>query len=430
MKVSVEADGGSRGNPGPAGYGAVLRSADGTVLAERAGYLGITTNNVAEYQGLIAGLRAAVGFGATAVEARLDSKLVVEQMSGRWKVKHPALRPLADEARGLVAELGGRVTFTWIPRARNTYADSLANKAMDIRADIRRDLVPADPTGGNQPSVVPAPERNTVTPVRERLTSPSEPGEPSLFDIEPDRGSPRPTSWGPTARDRVPAPPPGGSTTVRDRTAGPDTATRLVLVRHGQTPLSVERRYSGHGDPDLTGFGRGQAEALARRLATHTGVTAVYSSPLARAGSTAGAVAGALGLPVTVHPGFIETDFGAWEGLTFTEAAGRDPGTHRRWLSDPETSPPGGESFAEVTTRVDKAVSDLLTDHHGETVIVVTHVTPVKCVVRRALAAGPEVLYRTRLDLASISVTEFYPDGNAVLRLFNDTAHLDQVGAD
>jgi len=134
MRVIVEADGGSRGNPGPAGYGAVvLDAATEEVLAERAEGLGVTTNNVAEYRGLIAGLRTAIELGATDVEVRMDSKLVVEQMSGRWKVKHPAMQPLAKEAGGLVAELGS-VRFGWIPRARNAKADALANQAMDAQA--------------------------------------------------------------------------------------------------------------------------------------------------------------------------------------------------------------------------------------------------------------------------------------------------------
>lgn len=134
MKVIVEADGGSRGNPGPAGYGAVvLDAATEEVLAECSEGLGVATNNVAEYQGLIAGLRAAIELGATDVEVRMDSKLVVEQMSGRWKVKHPAMKPLALEAAGLVRELGG-VRFGWIPRGRNSRADTLANRAMDAQA--------------------------------------------------------------------------------------------------------------------------------------------------------------------------------------------------------------------------------------------------------------------------------------------------------
>jgi len=134
VKVVVEADGGSRGNPGPAGYGAVVLDPDTEeVLAERSEGIGVATNNVAEYQGLIAGLRAAIELGATAVEVRMDSKLVVEQMSGRWQVKHPAMKPLAKEAAGLVRELGS-VQFGWIPRERNKRADRLANVAMDAQA--------------------------------------------------------------------------------------------------------------------------------------------------------------------------------------------------------------------------------------------------------------------------------------------------------
>jgi probable phosphoglycerate mutase len=134
VKVVIEADGGSRGNPGPAGYGAVvLDAATDEVLAQRQEGLGIATNNVAEYRGLIAGLEAARELGATEVEVRMDSKLVVEQMSGRWQVKHPAMKPLAQRAAGVVRELGS-VRFEWIPRARNTRADALANEAMDAQA--------------------------------------------------------------------------------------------------------------------------------------------------------------------------------------------------------------------------------------------------------------------------------------------------------
>ena len=134
MRLIVEADGGARGNPGPAGYGAVVID-PGTdeVLAERAEGLGVTTNNVAEYRGLIAGLRAAQELGAIDVEVRMDSKLVVEQMSGRWKVKHTAMQPLAREAAELVREIG-QVTFRWVPRERNRRADALANQAMDAQA--------------------------------------------------------------------------------------------------------------------------------------------------------------------------------------------------------------------------------------------------------------------------------------------------------
>ncbi|KPI15768.1 hypothetical protein OV450_8192, partial [Actinobacteria bacterium OV450] len=127
----VEADGGSRGNPGPAGYGAVvLDPATGETLAERAEYIGVATNNVAEYKGLIAGLKAARELAADAqVQVRMDSKLVVEQMSGRWKIKHPDMKPLAAEAATILPR--AQVTYEWIPRERNKHADRLANEAMD-----------------------------------------------------------------------------------------------------------------------------------------------------------------------------------------------------------------------------------------------------------------------------------------------------------
>src|SRR5690242_20280675 len=128
--VLIEADGGSRGNPGPAAYGAVLKDAEtGEVIAERGEAIGEATNNVAEYRGLIAGLELAEEHAPEAeVEVRMDSKLVVEQMAGNWKIKHPSMKPLAIEANRL-APIG--TTFTWVPRAENAHADRLANEALD-----------------------------------------------------------------------------------------------------------------------------------------------------------------------------------------------------------------------------------------------------------------------------------------------------------
>jgi ribonuclease H / adenosylcobalamin/alpha-ribazole phosphatase len=134
VKVIVEADGGSRGNPGPAGFGALVRDPDSSeILVERSGALGMSTNNVAEYSGLIAGLEAALELGADEVDVRMDSRLVVEQMAGRWKVKHPNMRPLAIKAQQLARQFS-TVDYTWVPRANNKAADLLANAAMDAAA--------------------------------------------------------------------------------------------------------------------------------------------------------------------------------------------------------------------------------------------------------------------------------------------------------
>lgn len=353
MKVLVEADGGARGNPGPAGYGAVVFTADhASVLAERNEFIGVATNNVAEYRGLIAGLEAAAATGANEVAVSMDSKLVVEQMSGRWRVKHPDLAVLQREAAALAAHFD-QVSYTWIPRASNAYADRLANEAMDA--------------GTGKPADKPVP-----------------PG------------------W----------------------TGATGAPTRLLLLRHGETGLSAERRYSGRGNPALTELGHHQADAAARYLGSLGGISAVVTSPLQRAYDTAATTAKALGLDVTVDDDLIETDFGAWEGLTFAEAAQRDPEIHRRWLRDTSVEPPGGESFDAVADRVRRACNRIIAEHGSTTVLVVSHVTPIKTVLRLALDAGEGILYRLHLDLASLSIAEFYDDGASSVRLVNQTAYL------
>lgn len=137
-RLVVQSDGGARGNPGPAGYGALVKDAvSNELLAERAGFLGVVSNNVAEYTGLIKGLEAAREIDpSAAIVVRMDSKLVVEQMSGRWKIKHHDMRQLASQARAVFPP--ALVTYEWVPRAENTAADALANEAMDTLGEISR----------------------------------------------------------------------------------------------------------------------------------------------------------------------------------------------------------------------------------------------------------------------------------------------------
>jgi ribonuclease H / adenosylcobalamin/alpha-ribazole phosphatase len=370
VKVVVEADGGSRGNPGPAGYGAVVWTADhSTVLAENKQAIGRATNNVAEYRGLIAGLDDALNLGATEAAVFLDSKLLVEQMSGRWKVKHPDLIELHAQARKLASRLG-KISYTWIPRERNKHADRLANEAMDAAAEASGALEQPDP---------PVAEKVAAEPAEAAAETAKSPGWTGA------RGAP----------------------------------TRLLLLRHGQTELSAQRRYSGRGNPALTEVGRRQADAAQRG-----GISAVFASPLQRAYDTAAMAAKALGLDVTVDDDLIETDFGAWEGLTFAEASERDAELHTRWLRDTSTTPPDGESFDAVLDRVSRVRERIIAAHQGTTVLIVSHVTPIKMLLRVALDAGPGILYRLHLDLASLSIAEFYPDGATSVRLVNQTAYL------
>ncbi|NMD54957.1 histidine phosphatase family protein [Tsukamurella conjunctivitidis] len=197
--------------------------------------------------------------------------------------------------------------------------------------------------------------------------------------------------------------------------------TRLILLRHGQTPASVGRLYSGRGNPSLTDLGREQAAAAAELL-RGTEIDAILSSPLDRARQTADAVNADRGLAVEVEDRLIETDFGAWEGLSFGEARTRDPELHGRWLGDTSVAPPGGESFDEVHVRVAALLDRVTAEYGGRTVLLVSHVTPIKTALRIALDVGPQLLYRLHLDLASISIADFYPDGGASVRQVNRTA--------
>lgn len=202
--------------------------------------------------------------------------------------------------------------------------------------------------------------------------------------------------------------------------------TRLLLLRHGQTPMSIDRRYSGSSsNPSLTDFGRRQARAAADRLALGDWeIGGIIASPQARALETAEYASAELGLDICVDDDLRETDFGTWEGLTFGEAAARDADVHARWLTDPELPPPGGEAFRSVDERVSAARRRIAEDFGPGTFLVVSHVTPVKSIIRQGLGAGFELFTRLHLDLASLSVAEFYADGPTSVTLVNDTAHL------
>ncbi|MET9778640.1 bifunctional RNase H/acid phosphatase [Streptomyces sp. NPDC006367] len=400
----VEADGGSRGNPGPAGYGAVVRdAATGRTLAEAAEYLGVVTNNVAEYRGLLAGLYAARALDPSAsVHVRMDSKLVVEQMSGRWKIKHPDMKPLAAEAARVFPP--GRVTYEWIPRASNKHADRLANEAMD--AGARGEQWSPSASTAELDTAVPG-TAETGTPVSgtaETGTAAAD-ARVAAADVRAARTVASP-GWGP--------PDMGAPAT-------------FVLLRHGETPLTPQKRFSGSGgsDPSLSAVGREQAVRAAEALARRGTVQAIVTSPLARTRETAAVVAARLGLEVTVDEGLRETDFGAWEGLTFAEVRERHPDDLNAWLASPDAEPTGGgESFAATGARIAATRDRLVAAYAGRTVLLVSHVTPIKTFVRLALGAPPESLFRMELSAASLSAVAYYADGGASVRLFNDTSHL------
>lgn len=397
MKLIVEADGGSRGNPGPAGYGAMVKDAiTGEVLAEAAEAIGTATNNVAEYRGLLAGLRCAADLDPGAdVEVRMDSKLVVEQMSGRWKIKHPDMKPLALEARRLAGGFAS-VRFGWIPRERNKHADRLANEAMDAAARGESWHPTAEPGGS---TATPRPSASTGGSAAR--SSASEGGSGGSSALASTGGA---TGW------RGPS--------------GEPTAT--LLLRHGQTPLSVEKRFAGIGDIPLTETGLEQARAAGQALRGR-GIDVIVASPLKRTRQTAQEVAAAIGVPVRTEDDLREMDFGDWEGYTFAEVRERWPDELDAWLADTSVPPPHGESFEATTRRVRTARDKLLVRFRKQKVLVVSHVTPIKTLVCLAIGAPPPALYRLHLDVASLSAINWYADGPAVLTAFNDTHHLSHL---
>ncbi|MGC4111538.1 MAG: bifunctional RNase H/acid phosphatase [Nocardioides sp.] len=395
-RAVVEADGGSRGNPGPAAYGALVKDADtGQVLAEDGTTIGVASNNVAEYRGLIAGLTMAAEVAPdAALEVRMDSKLVVEQMSGNWKIKHPDMKPLALQANRLVTARPGPTTYTWVPREQNKHADRLANEALDgIRSGVTWAPDDTDRRVGAEVQQDPAESAYDDSAI-EAVEEAAEPG----------RG------WSP----------PG------------EPVTTLVLVRHGATALTAEKRFSGglaSSNPGLTDEGRAQVREVSDWLAPIAGaVEVVVTSPVRRTRESAEIVAERLGVGLVDEPGFAEMEFGSWDGLTFAEVREQSGAEMDAWLGSLEAVPGGtGESFRQVETRVREGLSRVLETYAGKTVVVVSHVTPIKVLVAHAVDAPLGAMFRMELSTASVSVVSFYGDSGSgdvrgSMRLYNAQA--------
>lgn len=372
MKLIVEADGGSRGNPGLSGAGAaVIDSETGKVLREISELVGIATNNVAEYTALTLGLQAAFEIDPNAsILVRMDSKLVVEQMSGRWKIKHPDMISLGMNVQKLIA--GKDVEFLWIPREQNSLADSLANKAMDSSPE----------------PIASAAEFNT--------------SEPSSIR------APRPST---------------------------SLATTLILVRHGRTALTESRKISG-GDgenPDLSELGRQDAREVAQEVARigHSGNFAflpkpsvIVHSPIARAKQTAEAIAHKTNLELVSDPDLSEIGFGDWDGLTNEEVFTAFEEDYEKWRGSFDQAPPNGESLKEFDARVRRAFDSIIEKFSGQTVVVVAHVMPIRALVRIANDASIAGFWRPNIGPASISIARYWGYEAAEVVCINSTAHL------
>jgi probable phosphoglycerate mutase len=295
-------------------------------------------------------------------------------MSGRWQVKHPDMRPLVREGASLGASFGpGHVSYTWIPRERNKDADRLANRAMDEGTGKVADSGSGSGSGSG----------------------------PDVAAVVGTAAPNRLVGW-------VPSAPP----------------TTLVLVRHGVTTFTIEKRFSGVGDPPLIEQGRQQARLVAAELATAGGIQRIVSSPLARSRETATIIGSLLGLPVETDDDLREVDFGAWEGLTFSVVEERWPRELALWLSNTSISPPDGESYESLAHRVRTVQERIVNRHRGETICVVSHSRPIAMFVANLLEAPTRSLYRLHVDNAGVTELDYYDDGPAVMRRFNDIAHL------
>ena len=400
----VYADGGSRGNPGVAGYGAVVRDADtGSLLAERAEPLGQASNNVAEYSGLIAGLRAAAEIDPGAdIEARLDSKLVVEQLSGRWKIKHEDMRRLALEARELarsVVAAGGSVRYVWIPRADNAEADRLSNVAMDGES-VERDLW--------------------------RAVSASDGADPGSADPGSADGESAEAGTDASRGDDVPEQTPAVAQamgTGKGARPGRGAVTRLVLVRHGVTAFTEEGRLDGRGghDPSLSERGRAQAERAAASVAAllDGGPARVVTSSLARAVETGAAIAAALGVSPQIDADFDEQSFGDWDGALISDLIGSAPEELLRFRQDPDYARPGGETHWQLMERVRDAYERVI--GAGGTAVVATHRKPIMCVLAHVLDLTPEASWRLAAGPGSLQAIEVWEDGTTSVAFTNRT---------
>lgn len=402
----VEADGGSRGNPGPAAYGTVVRDGvSGAILVEAAGYLGETTNNVAEYQGVLAGLLQARAIDPQArVEVRLDSKLIVEQMSGRWQIKHPNMRELAKQVRAVLP--APQVTYIWVPREQNQRADALVNRALD-RANA-----------------------GDTEPILQRMEDP-------LSGLLPDADDVVGTATEAHTQaviEQVTRPP---NRMIGWADLGPPTVT--LLARHGATEYSLAKKFSGRGglDVPLAPLGTQQAEALAAELAMRhrvadEAIDVIVASPLLRARQTAQIVQQGLGAPqveLSVDDDLAECDFGAWDGLTFTEVQQGWPEELDAWLASVDVPPPGGESFTGCRLRVEAARRRIVEAYRGQQILVVAHVTPIKILVATAVGAPLDSLYRMELSPCSLTTLAWFADGNASMFTFAERAHMREVGS-
>lgn len=362
--IIAYADGASRGNPGLASFGAVIYQ-DDMEIARLNGTLGVATNNVAEYSGVIAILEyTAEHFPHSELHVRMDSKLVVEQLSGRWKIKSPDMAQLAVRARGLIGSR--KVTFEWVPREQNSVADALANQALDTPSE---GLV-SSALAMTQPKSIRAPrqavEPTVVFAIRHGHTQSTESGlisgssdDPSLSDL-------------------------GFREAAAVASILPELAKRFDL-------------------------------ALPSRV--------IHSTQL-RATQTAKAVAENLGVDLVGSDRLREISFGDWERYSMGELERDISHEIQNWRGSMTQKPPGGESVSDLENRVLAELTEQILANPGGSIAIVAHMMPMRAIARKALLAGVDVSWSMQFLPASVSVYRFFGTEFAETFTLNYCAHL------
>ncbi len=368
--IFLYADGASRGNPGPAAYGVHISDASGQAVADFGEAIGIATNNQAEYSAVIAGLRYLTQSSHREVTIRMDSKLVVEQLSGNWKINNPQLRELAEQARELLTDFSYRLE--WIPRDQNSKADANANSALDSgnftsTADAGLELASI------QPRSIRAPRQY----------------------IEP---------------------------------------TTIIVVRHGHTENTERNLISGGDgtDPVLSQLGEIEVAAAAIEIPKLVKLFAlpepamVFHSPMVRTTQTAQAIAKELGLNMQADDRLREIGFGEWEMMDLAILETDTLELVSKWRGSLSVAPPKGESVNQMKDRVWQSLSEIIEDFRGSCAVIATHMMPTRAIAAATVRGSESIYWNLNTSPGGISVYRFFGIEYAEIFTLNYCAHLTQ----
>lgn len=365
--IFVYCDGASRGNPGPASYGVSIVDDGGAIVAEFGEQLGIRTNNYAEYQGVIAALRYLSTTAHRDVTIRMDSKLVIEQLAGRWKVKSPDMRELVAEASRLLGPF--RATLQWIPREENSRADELANQALD--GSVAEFAAAEIELAGVQPRSIRAPRQS-----KEPVT--------------------------------------------------------LVLVRHGHTRVTERDLIAGGdgSDPELSELGIMDARAAAKAIPALLeyfklpAASTIIHSPMVRTTQTAQIISNQVPVGLEQDERLREIGFGNWNGQEMTAITAEKPDFVRSWQGSMSVKPENGESIDDLVARVHPLIEELCETRSGETVVLVSHMMPVRVIAALSAKGAPSLYWSTNFSPGSVSIVRFFGPDFAEQFVINSCQHL------